>query len=238
MEYGNDPLGALIRQSVARAVREEWKAPPWPAEDGRKKILVLVPEPVVGLRKYLDELSKKHAGCLAFVCAPPDVWMEASDAIRRLDIRDETAQAQVMDHLCDFQRVYVAQPGFTLLDQTVRCAEESFTVRIVLAALLRKIDVVYSFDYNPFQTDGSVLFRKMEQLARSVRDLRIEVAFPGSDCRRPEIEKNVRDGLITQQDVDEMWKAGIREFRKGGGCIVTPLAKDRIRELGLRVLPV
>ncbi len=42
-------------------------------------------------------------------------------------------------------------------------------------------------------------------------------------------------GLLTERDVEEAAAAGLRELRLPGETMVTPLARDRARELDVRI---
>ncbi len=236
MELRDDALAALIRQSVARAVQRQMEAPCGllPEADGRKKILVLVPELAVGLRRTMERLEKRHAGCLLCVCSVPRIPLQ--DGAVGLDIRKEAVQAEIMDGLSGFEGIDVVQPGIGLMEKTIQCREECFAVKTVLAGLLRKIRVGYELGFDP--ADAGALSERMTGLAQSVRAMGIRVSFPDSGHLGAEKEGRAESGLVTRQDVEEMWKAGVRELRRDGKCVITPLAKDRIRELGIRVLPI
>jgi hypothetical protein len=39
--------------------------------------------------------------------------------------------------------------------------------------------------------------------------------------------------LITQKDIEDIYKSGTKEIFCEKGCIITPLAKDRAKEMGV-----
>jgi len=45
-----------------------------------------------------------------------------------------------------------------------------------------------------------------------------------------------KNELIVEKDVEDLYSSGIREIQCVKGCIITPLAKDRARELGISII--
>ncbi len=89
---------------------------------------------------------------------------------------------------------------------------------------------------------SSILARQAGLLWRSLEGLGVK-PLALAELRRPlaaleaaaSAQGRALGGLLTERDVEEAAAAGLRELRLSHGTMITPLARDRARELELRI---
>lgn len=59
-------------------------------------------------------------------------------------------------------------------------------------------------------------------------------AKPEPDSYQAVVKKG--NELVVERDVEDLYASGVREVQCMKGCIVTPLAKDKARELGISLV--
>jgi hypothetical protein len=234
MEIHKDQLIALVRKSVEETLRREFDGNfSFEIEEGQKNLLVLVPDFVVQLHSQLDSVVKAHKDYKIFLCSyKPLVPSLENDCVISANIRDDSVREAVIDRLNAFKKICVFNTGIRQLNRIVSGDEDDFASKIILLGLLHDKQILLHFDYNPFASK-SPMAEETVRLIHSAESMKILVSYPGSEKRQGEEQT----GLITQKDVDDLWQAGGKEISVSPKCIITPLAKDRIRELKIRIIP-
>lgn len=239
MELQNDPLRALIRQSVEEILIKQFGTDPDCLRniqnEKRKKLWIIVPDCRLQRREQLEEIIKKYSGYYIVICSNDDLEFNFHSEIPVLSLQSEQVRKFILSQTGANDFLYVFHSGLKLLNDIVSLNEENFVSCAVLNILLQNGKVAVHFDYDPYGVTSGTLSENLSNLLHSMEGLNIEVAYPGNHGAKKQ-EQQAVCGLVAQQDVDEMWKTGKREIYIDKKCIITPLAKDRIRELGIQAI--
>lgn len=239
MELQNDQLRTLIRQSVEGIFIKNLGADPDCFQNIQnkkgKKLWIAVPDCLTQRHGQLEEIIKKYSDYYIIICSDDGLELDFDKNIPLLSLQSKQVRKFILSQFSTNDIFYAFPSGLKQLNDIVNLNEEDFVSCAILNTLLRNGKVVVHFDYNPYGVTSGTLSEKVSNLLYSMEGLNIEVAYPGdSDAKKQ--EQRAICGLVTQQDVDEMWKAGKKEFYIDKKCMITPLAKDRIQELGIQTV--
>lgn len=64
----------------------------------------------------------------------------------------------------------------------------------------------------------------------------MKISFDGTSLFEDKKIYKAGKELITEKGVEELVSSGFREIQYEKGCIITPLARDRAKELGINII--
>ena len=138
-----------------------------------------------------------------------------------------------------FESVYVYSPGFEMLGRIAALSDDEPLVRLLLQALLygKKAGVLLA--KSPEKLPAGLRCKLNERLDR-LRKLGLYITqiccagcAGGCPGEAKGADTNALRGLLLEDDVITLHRQGQTEIRLTQGCILTTLAADKARELGL-----
>ncbi len=158
----------------------------------------------------------------------------------------------LLSALSDQELIYVGSLGWHQAAALVALDDRDGFVQLLLAGMTagKTVSLVAGESLDGLQglAPGSqrgappVLARQAQGLWRSLESLGVK-PLALSELRRPLAALEAADspqgrafgGLLTERDVEEAAAAGLSELRLSRATLVTPLARDRARVLGVRI---
>lgn len=187
------------------------------SSEEKSKIVVIIPEnayEVLRLPEYLEKLQKKSkVDCI-------------------YDLEGAGTYGRIAHHMKVIEQIDLFSPDIELLENLVKMKSSyNKSIKLVLEALLHgkrvKIIVPYYVDtQNPVQKTYNELLQKAELLGYGIQYL----DSPGTKA-----EKAAFRSILLEEDVVHALKNGAREITVSAGCILTPLANDKIRETNINI---
>lgn len=215
-------LKNLIRRITEEVIRRILE--PEKAEQGT---LVLVPSFVTDKEPLNEYLKEKYAGV---VCAGEDAFAlgEASQVIS-IDTRPD--QQRLMSSLKQYADIVLYAPPLWMLRNIAAGDDRGFFEQAFMRALLweKKASVVLDFDKPKFRR--GTFFEELSDALGAIEDMGAEIVSLKLSVGRPECELP----LVTEAKVIDAHKAGKERIRCAQGAIVTPLARDTAKELGVSI---
>ncbi len=258
-------LQASSRRGGSAGVASSTAEPPSPLEIEARRIVWLLAAPCGHLEPLCREMAVlARLGHQQVVVACPDVvdslrttplWPgEGVGLSLRVVSPDGHGVSALLGDLPDQELVYVGSLGWHQAAALAALDDRDGFVQLLLGALAagKPVSLVAAEALDGLQglaPEGrrqagasSVLARQAGVLWRSLQGLGVK-PLALAELRRPlaalEAATSARDralgGLLTERDVEEAAAAGLRELRLSRGTMITPLARDRARELDVRI---
>lgn len=194
--------------------------------------LVIVPGSVPFRKKAVECLYQEYGTDMAFLTADDQFDLEYSTVFRA----GEMTKNEWLD-LCEkTKQVVLLAPSLELLSRIAGGDDRELPEYLFLHAALWNKDVSIYLDFLPEKVYGS----QMQRMLQSFRfrgipihcycRKNIENAVPGGEKAGL---RNRAEFLITETDIVEVFQKGRNRFICEPGSIVTPLARDKAKELGI-----
>jgi len=240
-------LDLLIKQVVAKVVERLEKQLNETTEEKlgscikKNRMLILIPDMVIGLKKYIQFIESYYSDyeiTIGYTGYTQKVNELLSSMLVNeiLNLDDKTSREKLMDTLCQFDSISLVSPAIKQMNSIASGNDQDFLEKIILYFVLHGKVASILLDYDIKNLPPSTLSRKMKELLETIESMGIAVCVLGEGCKSIRESAKKKRGLITENDIDEMWRKGIKEFRDDGGCIITPLARDRAKEIGLTII--
>lgn len=200
-----------------------------------KKILALVPDFTVDLVSYLRFLKDKHEGYEIVIGAYSSIDDKIKSEVNEIvNLNEKSSKEKISSMRSEFEYTYLISPSISMLEAITEGNDKEYFEMLILYNILHEKNTGIIIDYDIRNLKPTQLTRKIEKLLSQISEMKIsidllcEAKFPQNSCN---IKKEKQ--LITEEDVNELHSKGIRVIQNSGNYIITPLAKDRINELGL-----
>lgn len=126
--------------------------------------------------------------------------------------------------------VVLLAPKIGLLDSIAKGDDGDFIPHLVIRSLLWGRDVSVLLDFEPPRFRRNTFFEKIVDTLATLQDMGVRLLT--YKCAQKGAEGLC---LVTEADVTEAWRNHKTEIRRAPGAIITPAAKDKAKELGLRL---
>ncbi len=237
----------LVTEAVTARLEQK------PAENAsRKTLLLLLPEPISGLKALVDRIVAWRAvGWRVLVLAGQKVAQEAEARVLRGRLGDEVAELESahlgewLERLSQMQAVLLGGLGLSGARRLCQLDDSTPWVRLSLRALLRGLPVLAISDELiavPAAREGTAT-REARRLLQEVERLGV-FCVPLVDSAA-ELDRRAGDnpgatqslgGLLSEGAVEEFYRSGARKIAVPAGTLITPLARTRAAELGLELV--
>lgn len=197
-----------------------------PESDG---VLTVVPNfitEVASLNIYLKE--HYHA---TITCA---LFEEVSSLDRTFEIINtakKEQQQQLLASLKFYNEVVLAMPALSLLKRIAEGDDTGLVEQIILRAILLEKKVTVVLDYVPPKFKRGTFFESILNAINALEDMGVEIVSLQSSLKSPLKEYC----LVTEAEVISAHQSGELTVRCAKGAIITPLAKDKAKELGITI---
>jgi hypothetical protein len=203
-----------------------------------KQLLVLIPEFVVNTQIFLKYLVDKHPGYeLVIATLGGSTKYELKEAVEILNINDEKSRDKILTNLSGFYKTYLIMPGTRQLEALVNGDDEAFIEKLMLYLVLQDKAPGIILDYKIKDLPTNILTKKLSGLLKQIEEMKISIDILNNKPLK-EHRGNYKPGkiLLTENDINELNASGIKTISKEQEYIITPLAKDRMRELGIIIV--
>jgi hypothetical protein len=152
------------------------------------------------------------------------------DKLEQVVSAGEKGEDAVLKLVNGSESVVLLAPKLKLIERIAEGDDEDFVSYLTIRSLLwgRRVSAVLDFEPPAFKRN--TFFEKVAGTVEVLEGIGIEVT--SYDCSYEEQDAR---SLITEADVVEEWKKGRSEVLSGAGAIITPSARDKALELGIRI---
>ncbi len=204
-----------------------------------QRILVVIPKYAENSRRILQYIAADNpSGQLSILTYNPEINLNLPVKYSLLDISDIQIQNQIITKLTDYNAVYCISPNIKLLENLHSLDDSHFVEWLIIHGMLNYLEVTIIIDHDFKRENLNKVEKKVKDLLKGISQLDILVEnINCSNVTRDQENKQYGPGkvLITEQQVEKMYRDGVKDI-KGKEAIITPLAYDKARELGIRVI--
>ena len=223
MNIDEKELKSIIRRIAERIIREMLDP-----EKTERGALALVPAFVPDAAPVEQYLQKKYGD--GVVCTGEGA--EAlGDALLKAASESPQDRQRLMARLKGFADVVLVCPPLWMLKSIAQGDDRGFYEQAVLRSLLWHKNATVLLDFERPGFGRSVFFQEISDALGALEDMGAKVVSLKLSVSRPEDEL----ALVTETEVREAYGNGRECIRCAPGAIVTPLARDAARELGVEI---
>lgn len=223
MNLDEKELKSIIRRIAERIIREMLEP-----EKVERGALALTPSyvPDAGpLEQYLKQRYGAEAACAGEGAAM------LSDTLRKIPAGTMQEQQHLMERLKSFADIVLVCPPLWLLQNIARGDDKGFYEQAFMRGLLWHKNVTVLLDFERPGFSRSTFFQGLNDALKALEDMGAKVVSLPLSVGKPETGL----ALVTEADVSEAHRSGRDRIRCAPGAIVTPLARDAARELGVEI---
>ncbi len=208
-----------IRELIKRIVEEVLARI---AAFGEYKTLALVPEISAYAKEAQEYLSGSNAVAALFGEAEELTGIDC----KRIDTADD--RKNIIKALKTIEEIVLVAPSLILLDEIANGDDTRFEAKLFEKAILGGKKATVLLDFVPPKFKRGTLFEKVVSAIDALRDMGVNVVYLGA-------KPDEGYALITEFEVNEAAKHGIKRLQCAPGAIVTPLAKDAAKDKGIAI---
>ena len=193
-------------------------------------VLVLVPQNICFPK---DSVIKRISGSGQIILA--GYGHKLPSERQYLNLEDEQNARSLIDSLEEFEAVYLYSPGFELMERVTHLRDDELVIRILLQGLLlgKKAGVCFGRDIDSLPPG---LYRRLRELFREMEDLGLYICKNSdSTAAKTKSSKMAPRKLLLEDDITALHRQGQTALCVEKNCILTPLAVDKARELGIQL---
>ncbi len=216
-------LIVLIRRIAEQVIREQIQ--PQSVERGA---LALVPSFVpdaAPLEQYLLQKYGTDALCTGEGAAA------LSDALWKVGSETPEEKQRLMARLKGFADIALVCPPLWMLRNIAQGDDRGFYEQAFMRALLWHKNAWVLLDYERPKFSRGTFFAELNDTLKAIEDMGAKIVSLGLSVGKPEPELS----LVTQTEIGEAHRSGFTRVRCAPGAIVTPLARDAAKELGVGI---
>jgi|GEM_PF-4771444 len=227
-----EELSKLIDNLVEQAIRE--------LREGKEsmkssvKALVIVPETVFSLHKYEEYFVDIYKGIdFTFACFfNTDIYKEKKDNIKYISL-DEEGQLQVSNRIDEFDRLFIIVNDMLAIDKILSGDCNKFVRELIGYYNMHEKNISLVTSYKKSLKLNTAIKSRRVKLKNSFIDL-LNIH---EDDRDKEYDTNElkEKKVITEKEIHEAYSAGVDLLQLDKKQLVTPLAKDRARDYGIKI---
>lgn len=203
--------------------------------NGRKaKVLFLVPDDFFSFGVFYNHIQQEYQEFQIHIAANDAHRLYAgyqSSNTKYIDVLDAEERALLFAKLLGYERVVVLMNGLKVAKSILAMEDACFVSQIVFYALSQNQAVC-----------GLWSFSNESSVSKTIRTMQKRLEVMGmKSINIQDFDQEVKDvlkkseGVITEQMVLQAHARGQREIEAWQRQLVTPLAKDRARELGILI---
>lgn len=194
--------------------------------------LVIVPEFFLNLQSAL-RIINQEAGSNKLLFALKTSGEDLNLPGESIDISNKRGQNILASKIVEINEVYCVSPRIKTLKALTELDDTNFTEWLLIRSLLveTKVNILLNYSFsinNSLQERMKDLFKEVSKLGIKVRPINLK------GTQSPEEDLLSDKNLITEEDINQLWEQGQGKLEVNNS-IITPLAIDRARELGLKV---
>lgn len=146
-------------------------------------------------------------------------------------MESEQDKQQLMESLKQYAAVVLANPPLWMLTNIASGDDRGFTEQLFMRSLLWEKETKLILDYEKPRFKRGTFYERMADALGAIEGMGTEIVTLNLSVGKPEGQLS----LVTEAAIAEAYKAGRKRVRCAEGAIVTPLARDAARELGIAI---
>lgn len=198
-------------------------------DTNQKNILVIVPAYVPDMAALTAHLKQAYGD--GFEC----VLFEDMDAfcpdIKMKYIKTQSDRQQMMDKLKHYADVVLAVPPLGMIKSIAEGDDSGFVEQVFLKAILWEKKVLMMLDFEKPKFKRGTFFEGLSDSLGAIEDMGVDIVSLKSSVKKVIDEQS----LVSEADVIDAVKSGEMRVKCALGAIVTPLARDKAKELGVAI---
>lgn len=243
MELSDIELEALIRKTTAEIVNRTMQQSQTVSfqnvsKPKIKQLLLIVPANVINLNEWVKQIENKYCDCkLCIASFKKTEAIKLKSAKEFYDLNGELARDNLANNINTYDEIVFLSPELKQMQALVEGDDSGFLENLVIYSLLHKKKIVFLFDYEVQALPSNSIGKKVKDLLGSISEMGVLIEVLQHDEKKKSDAVTVRSKqLITERDVEDFYKSGTKEILCEKGCIITPLAKDASREMGINFI--
>jgi hypothetical protein len=189
-----------------------------------KSILVIIPNLIFGFDDYIDFIKSRFKDFNVLFTSKEEI-LESLDINPDNQVPFDLSSSTFLTSLDSYEKVMLRGPKLDLLKSISTLNDETDINHIIIGRVMSSKDVVILINVN------SVLGSKISKLLTDVRKVGIEVINIQDKGLNSISDKNI----ITEKDVLQFKDSDIKAVTIAKNQILTPLAKDKLREYKIEI---
>jgi len=192
--------------------------------------LVLIPSYVAdetALKSYLKSTCQEPVTCA--------LWGNAvlnDTDFTQIKVQSDADEIKLMASLSKYSEIVLATPPIGLLKKIASADDSGFIEQLVMRAILWEKKVSCVLDYMMPRFKRNTIFEVICDTLDALKEMGVKVVSVAPDTHK----ETDALALVTETEVLDTHKNGGTSIRMLSGAIVTPLAKDRAKELNISIV--
>lgn len=212
-----------IRELIARITEEVLRQISLP-EERTGGTLAVFPGYVFDTEAIADYIKKNYEG--VFCALLDDAQFERGERIASQQEKDSLA-----GKLKGYERILIVTPPLWLLSAIARGDDSVYAAMLALRPLFWEREVTVLLDFELPKSKRSPAFLKLAEDTSALEEMGIKIARLRREGKTDEELKE----LVTERDVKDASISENKRIRIKPGAIVTQLAQDTAKELGVKI---
>lgn len=194
--------------------------------------LIIIPKYVINLEKMITRTINESKGGKFTILATKQILNNTiiSNNIKQVDIDNEEDKLNLLKNFELFNQIICIEPSIDMLRSIVHLTDNHFSTYVVLQSLLYGKKVKIVLNNNILNTPTNPIQQKYNELINEAREKGITINDTWTACCS---KKVYNKNLISESNIDEIVTTNQKVIHVDHNTIITPLAKDRARELGI-----
>lgn len=157
-------------------------------------------------------------------------YSQFSGNFKKVDVNDSVQMPLIVSHLNDFDEIICFDPPLNLLTKALAGDDRELYSFVLVQAALRGTSTIISLGFDQKCTKKGAFFDKVHELFDGMIDMGFRLDFRNAPIAA-EIISQSDNRLITEEEVIALYRSRIKVIKINKQTILTPLARDKIREL-------
>lgn len=230
MVLSKEELKAIVRQVVTCYLERE------KMHGSGMKNLIIIPKDSIGAGRFIEEY--KLSGRLKSSYILADSPIEKAENLCPVCCKENAKEMDMLlENLDMFESLELYCPSINLIKSVVSGDEEDLFSKIAIYFLLNGKRVLFYLPYDFSKLPEGGFSLKLKRLLSDVTDMGASLTrlHAGSTHQTAEDQTEEDMSIVTEDMVRRMFENGTRSIEASKGTIVTPLAHDIARELGVAI---
>ncbi|MDR1133874.1 MAG: hypothetical protein LBL05_06890 [Synergistaceae bacterium] len=188
--------------------------------------VVLMTSHIPSPASAMSKLRENFGGELSFI----DFGVKIPFGLPNVIDAGKESEGSLTETVASAAGVVLLAPKIGLLDSIAKGDDRDFIPYLVIRSMLWGRDVSVLLDFEPPRFRRNTFFEKLADTFAILQDMGVRLLT--YKCAQKGAEGLC---LVTEADVTEAWRSRRTEIRRAPGAIITPAAKDKAGELGIRL---
>lgn len=202
-----------------------------------KQLLIIISDTVMNQSELIKHAESRYSGYQLTIAAfkrIDDTSLQHAKGI--LNLNDELVRKNLANTINNFEELCFLSPGLKQMQALAAGDDSGYFESLVIYSLLHKKKTVFLLDYEVESLPSNSFVKKIKGLFGSISEMGISIDVLRYDNEKKADALTEHKKLITQKDIEDICKSGAKDIFCEKGCIITPLAKDRAKEMGINIV--